>query len=106
MVAVTSNSFTSSQQLDLLEFLEVGLIVTNTQLEIKMWNGFMTNHTGIQAEDAIDQLLFSICPDIPEEYLRRKIQSVITLQSDLTVTWEQRSSLIKMNTAFTHSELN
>lgn len=91
------SQFEFQQQLELLQFLDIGVIVINTDLEIKLWNGFMINHTTIEAQDALNQKLFDVCPNIAEDYLRRKIQSVITLQSSLTITWQQRPFLFKMN---------
>lgn len=97
MDTLTQSNFESLQQLELLQFLDVGLIVINTHLEVKLWNSFMVNHTAIEAHDALNHNLFEICPDIPEEYLRKKFKSVTTLQSSLTITWQQRSFLFKMD---------
>jgi len=97
MDALTTTEFDANQQLDLVQFLDIGLIVINCQMEIKMWNSFMTNHTAIEAHDALDKSLFSLCPDLPHDYLRRKFQSVITLQSALAITWQQRPYIFKMS---------
>ncbi|NQZ31673.1 MAG: diguanylate cyclase [Oceanospirillaceae bacterium] len=97
MDAVTQSKFDSSQQLELLQFLDVGLVVVNSHLEIKLWNSFMTNHMAIEAVDAIDKTLFDVCPKLPDVYLQRKIKSVITLQNSLTITWQQRPHLFEMN---------
>ncbi|EPJ53817.1 MAG: hypothetical protein OFPI_09130 [Osedax symbiont Rs2] len=96
MDAITTQ-FDAKQQLELVQFLDIGLIVIDCQLKIKMWNSFMTNHTAIEADEAIDQQLFSLCSNLPVDYLRRKFQSVITLQSALTITWQQRPYIFKMN---------
>ncbi|MCJ8339520.1 MAG: GGDEF domain-containing protein [Pseudomonadales bacterium] len=97
MDVITKTEFDVKQQLELVQFLDIGLIVIDCQLQIKMWNSFMTNHTAIEAHEAIGQQLFSLLAQLPEDYLRRKFQSVITLQSALNITWQQRPYIFKMN---------
>ncbi len=97
MDTLTQPNFDSTQQLELLQFLDIGLIVIDTHLNIKLWNGFMINHTAVESEDALNHNLFNVCPDAPEDYLRSKFKSVVTLQSSLTITWQQRPYLFKMD---------
>jgi len=97
MDAVTPSELTSTQHLELLQFLDTGLIVLDSNFDIKLWNSFMTNHMAIESPDALNKPLFEVCPDIPEDYLRRKFHSVITLQSTLTITWQQRPHLFDMD---------
>jgi diguanylate cyclase (GGDEF)-like protein len=97
MDTLTQSSFESIQQLDLLQFLDIGLIVVDTHLDIKLWNGFMINHTAVESQNALNHNLFSVCPNTPEDYLRSKFKSVVTLQSSLTITWQQRPYLFKMD---------
>lgn len=92
-----TSSFSAQQQLELLQFLDIGLIVIDTTLEIKIWNSFMINHTAIDKEEALDKNLFDLIPSLPEDYLRRKFDSVIALQNTLTITWQQRPYLFKMD---------
>ncbi|EPJ44888.1 MAG: hypothetical protein OFPII_31670 [Osedax symbiont Rs1] len=96
MANLTSSDFHSAQQLELLQFLDVGLIVINCDFKVQLWNNFMSNHRALPAVDALNQDLFKVCPDVPEIYLRHKLQSVFSLKSTLTITWGQRPHLFKM----------
>jgi diguanylate cyclase (GGDEF)-like protein len=91
------SKFKPQQQLDILKDLDIGLIVINTDLEIQLWNNFIINHTAIESQDALNKPLFDICPDIDADFLSRKVRSVIALQNSLTITWQQRPYLIKMD---------
>ena len=97
MDTVKSTKFNTQQQLELLRGLDIGLIVVDATFKIELWNSFLVNHTAVEAQDALSKSLFDICPDIDQDCLRTKVRAVITLQSVLTITWQQRPYLIKMN---------
>ena len=97
MVTLSQSQFESRQYLDVLQFLDAGVIVINNQLDFKLWNSFMANHMSIESQDALDKPLFEVCPNLAQDYLRRKFESVMTLQSSMSITWQQRPYLFKMN---------
>ncbi|CAN2041619.1 two-component system, NtrC family, sensor kinase [Candidatus Magnetomoraceae bacterium gMMP-15] len=45
-------------------FMDIGVLVTDTKLNISSWNWWMKNHTGRKAEDMIGQPLLEVYPDI------------------------------------------
>lgn len=79
--------------LGLLQNLEVGLVVVDRDSYICMWNGFMENHSGISASKAVNQNLFSLYPELPERWLKKKIEAVLLLSNTAYISWEQRSYL-------------
>ncbi len=81
--------------MDMLQTIEVGLVVLDREYRIKVWNGFMENHSGITASKARDQSIFETFPDIPEHWLRRKVESVLLLNTRTFTTWEQRPYLFR-----------
>ncbi|WP_299199563.1 diguanylate cyclase [uncultured Amphritea sp.] len=79
--------------LGLLQNLEVGLVVVDRDSYICMWNGFMENHSGISASKAVNQNLFSLYPELPVRWLKKKIEAVLLLSNTAYISWEQRPYL-------------
>ncbi|WP_407657874.1 GGDEF domain-containing protein [Marinobacter bohaiensis] len=79
--------------MDMLETVEVGLVVLDHDYGVHVWNGFMENHSEITASRIKGRNLFEIFPDLPEPWLRRKLESVRLLRTRAFTTWEQRPYL-------------
>ncbi|WP_245543189.1 GGDEF domain-containing protein [Oceanospirillum maris] len=81
--------------MQVLQTVDAGLVVVDRQFEIQLWNGFMENHSGIRTSQARSSNIFNLFPDLPEQWLTRKLESVFTLDSRAYSTWEQRPHLFK-----------
>jgi diguanylate cyclase (GGDEF)-like protein len=81
--------------LGLLQNFEAGLIVVDRYHHICLWNGFMENHSGISASKAANQQLFSLFPELPERWLRKKMEGVLLLSNTAYISWEQRPYLFQ-----------
>jgi PAS domain-containing protein len=81
--------------MDMLQTVDVGIVVLNRDFEIKVWNGFMEAHSGKLPSDVRDKTLFSLFPDISENWFRRKAKAVFELRTRAFMTWEQRPYLFK-----------
>lgn len=79
--------------MDVFQSIDVGLIVLDRDSRVQVWNSFMQNHTGRNAADVIGQPVFGLLAGIPEDWLRRKIEAVMTLNGRAFSTWEQRPHL-------------
>lgn len=79
--------------MDMLQTIEVGLVVLDRDYRIHVWNGFMENHSGLSARKVRERSLFEVFPELPERWVRRKIQTVLTLRTRTFTTWEQRPYL-------------
>jgi len=80
---------------DMLESVEVGLVVLNLDFYVEAWNGFMENHSGINASQMRNKTLFEVFPDIPRSWLQRKVDSVVLLNTRAFTSWEQRPYLFR-----------
>jgi diguanylate cyclase len=81
--------------LDVLQSIGVGLVVMDKDYKITLWNGFMQNHSALMPAEAMGQTLFSLFPELPEKWFKRKAQSVFMLRNSAFTTWEQRPYLFK-----------
>ncbi|MFN2308675.1 MAG: diguanylate cyclase [Gammaproteobacteria bacterium] len=81
--------------MDMLHGLDVGLMVLDREYRVRLWNGFMENHSGQPSVNLIGKPLFELFPDLPEAWFRRKAESVFLLESRAFTTWEQRPYLLR-----------
>lgn len=82
-------------QMDILQNIDVGLVVMSPDYTIEVWNSFMQNHSGKAPEDVLNKSIFSVFPELSEQWFRHKSQSVFILQNTAFTTWEQRPYLFK-----------
>ncbi|MFH7588139.1 GGDEF domain-containing protein [Oceanimonas smirnovii] len=76
--------------IDMLESVDIGLVVLDKDFSIALWNDFMENHSGLNAAEVRGKNLFSQFPALPEQWLRRKVDTVVTLNTRTFTSWEQR----------------
>lgn len=79
--------------LDILQTIDVGLVVLDKSFHVKLWNGFMENHSGQTLQQLSDKSLFQSFPDLDERWVRQKIETVFALQCANFISWELRPFL-------------
>ena len=79
----------------MLHSIDVGVIVLDKDYNVKVWNDFMANHSGVLAHDIVDKNIFHILQEIPQDWFKRKSESVFLLNSRSFTTWEQRPYLFR-----------
>ncbi|MDY6890760.1 MAG: diguanylate cyclase [Pseudomonadota bacterium] len=82
-------------QLGLLQYLDVGLIVLDTEHRIHLWNNFMVNHSGVRDAIAYGKRLEELFDDFPGHWFQRKLESVFMLHNRAFITWEERPYLFR-----------
>lgn len=82
-------------QMDILQNIDVGLVVMSPDYTIEVWNSFMQNHSGKAPEDVLNKSIFTVFPELSEQWFRHKSQSVFILQNTAFTTWEQRPFLFR-----------
>lgn len=83
--------------MEMLHTIDVGLVVLDRDYNIQIWNGFMENHSGLLPREVKDKSLFSLFDEIPEDWFRRKAESVFLLKNKAFTIWEQRAYVFKFN---------
>jgi PAS domain-containing protein len=73
----------------------VGLVIIDLEMNIKVWNGFMENHSGLLAHDVTNKKLYELFDEISEQWLKQKINTVCLLKNKTFTTWQQRPYLLK-----------
>ncbi|WP_085299145.1 GGDEF domain-containing protein [Cognaticolwellia mytili] len=83
--------------MEMLHTIDVGLVVLDRDYRIQIWNGFMENHSGLLPREAKGRILFDLFDEIPEDWFRRKAESVFLLKNKAFTIWEQRPYVFKFN---------
>ena len=81
--------------IDMVQTIEVGIIVLDKNYNIKLWNSFMENHSGVSPNDLKDKNLFQEFPDLESKWLKQKMESVFLLRNRSFISWEQRPYVFK-----------
>lgn len=79
--------------MDVLQNIDAGLIVLDTEMRVQLWNSFMQNHSALPPPEVMGRSLFELFPELPEDWFRRKVQTVFELHNSAFTTWEQRPYL-------------
>ena len=81
--------------MEMLQNIDVGLVVLDRDYRVQVWNNFMFNHSAISPSRALEADLFALCPELPEDWLRHKVDSVFLLNNRAFTIWEQRPYLFR-----------
>lgn len=81
--------------MDVLQFIDVGLVILDTDYKVQLWNAFMQNHSAKDSSEVLGKNIFESFPELPEDWFRRKADSVFSLHNSAFTTWEQRPYLFR-----------
>lgn len=94
MTALSTTDVSSTHLvLQLLQTLDNGLIMLDAEYRVQLWNSFMENHSRIPVSSARNRNIFDLFPELPAAWLKRKVDSVFSLQSRTFCTWEEHPRL-------------
>lgn len=78
---------------NIIERINTGIFVVTIDYTIVEWNHYMETHSGKSASSVIGENLFSVFPELPKAWLKRKLQSVFILNNYSFTSWEHRPYL-------------
>lgn len=84
---------------DMLESVEIGLVVLDLEFKVQLWNGFMENHSGLTSTAVREQNIFLLFPELPAAWLKRKIDTVVMLNTRAFTSWELRPYLFRFGSS-------
>jgi diguanylate cyclase len=83
--------------LSILQNIDIGLVVLDRDYRIRLWNGFMENHSNRTSAQLLGKEIFSEFPEISGKWLKKKVESVFLLNNRAFTTWQQRTHLLKFS---------
>jgi diguanylate cyclase (GGDEF)-like protein/PAS domain S-box-containing protein len=81
--------------LDVIQSSNIGIVVLDRTLHVEVFNRFMQAHSGIKSENAMGRSILELFPDLPEQWLWRRIETVFELGIPVYATWEERPYLFR-----------
>lgn len=79
--------------LDIIQSSNIGIVVLDRTLRVEVFNRFMQAHSGISSERAMGHEITELFPDLPVQWLWRRMQTVFGLGIPVYTTWEERPYL-------------
>jgi len=83
----------------IVERVNCGVFTVDRELRILTWNRFMQSHSGRSADSVVGHDLFEAFPQLPRQWLSRKVEGVFVLGTPAYSSWEHRPYLFR----FEHS---
>lgn len=80
--------------LDIVQSIDVGVVVMDRDYNVEVWNSFMENHSGVGADKAARQSLFTLFPEIDQAWFTHKVETAVMLGTRAFTIWEQRPNLV------------
>ena len=77
----------------LIDAIDQGIVIVDSNTEILLWNKFMTQYSGIPSDAAVGKSLYELFPYLSEEWLDLKLRSVRLLKNFSFISWSQRPQL-------------
>lgn len=79
----------------IVDGVNIGVVVVDRSCTIVRWNRFMALHSGVSTDAAVGENLFSVCPELPRQWLEQKIRRVFLLRHYAFTSWQQRPYLFR-----------
>ncbi len=80
----------------LIDLIDAGVFVIDRELRIRGWNAFMVSHSGRGRREVMGRSIFDVFPELPDDWLRKKIARVFALGSPSFTSWEQRPWVFRL----------
>ena len=80
-----------------LQQINLGVVLLDQDCRVAYWNDFMSINSGRSAAEAVGRSLFELFPELPRLWVKKKIDSVFTLQNLAFTSWQQRPHLFNFS---------
>ncbi|SDZ96535.1 sensor domain-containing diguanylate cyclase [Alkalimonas amylolytica] len=80
----------------ILQQLNSGVLVLSTDYGISFYNQFIERRLGVPLAEVRHKSVFDVFTDLPEAWLKRKLDSVVALNAPTFSSWEQRPYVLKL----------
>lgn len=91
---MTDNTAISRETLEsMLNAINMGVLLIDRDYRVLFSNPFMSLNSGLPPQALVGHTLFDAFPELPERWVRQKINSVFTLKNFAFTSWQQRPHL-------------
>lgn len=79
----------------IVESLGIGVFILNKDMEVQLWNQFMSANSGLSSDDMLGKNIFDQFPELPQRWFKKKVDSVFILKNRSFTAWKQRPYLFQ-----------
>lgn len=79
----------------IVDLTGIGIAAVDARMNIILWNRFMEIHSNLKPSEVLGRNLFDCFPELPRDWLEKKLKSVIVLRNSAFTSWQQRQYLFK-----------
>ncbi|MCP4114151.1 MAG: diguanylate cyclase [Desulfobacteraceae bacterium] len=81
----------------ILDNINIGVMVLDSNDHVVYWNHFMEKHSGIHSDELLGKNLFDVFTYLPRQWLKLKLKSVKLIKNYSFVSWTQRPYLFQFS---------
>jgi diguanylate cyclase (GGDEF)-like protein len=81
---------------DITNKINTGILIIDNEYNIVFWNRYLEIHANKYTDDVVGHNIFQVFPELPQKWLKRKVESVFQLKSQSFCSWEQRHHLFEL----------
>lgn len=76
--------------IQVMDDVDAGLFILDKNYNVCVWNKFMQVYSGVSAEQILNKNLFEVISELPETWLKNKIDSALMMRMKNFSSWENR----------------
>ena len=80
-----------------VESLDIGVFILNKDMEVQLWNQFMSTNSGLPSAEVVGKNLLELFPELPQRWFKKKIDGVFILKNRSFTAWKQRPYLFQFH---------
>ena len=80
-----------------IDRLDVGVLILDRDMNVQLWNQFMSANSGRSAEEVVGGNIMDLFPELPQRWFKKKIDSVFILKNRSFTAWQQRPYLFQFS---------
>ncbi|MGB1322300.1 MAG: diguanylate cyclase [Vibrio gallaecicus] len=94
--------------LQVMDTIDVGLVVLDSDYNVCLWNSFMQSYSGIKVDQIMHRNLFEVIPSLPQAWLTDQIVASTELRSRSFSNWEDRPHIFEFKnySPLSHQRIN
>lgn len=92
-----STEVLSAELVAVLESINLGVLLLDSDYRVVFWNDFMVIHSGKDCAAVRGKSLFEIFPELPRLWVQKKVDGVFALQNLAFTSWQQRPHLFNFS---------
>ena len=80
----------------IVDRVNLGVVAIDRTYRVQLFNRFMQTYTGLASSEVVGRSLFAVFANLPEAWLKKKVDGVFLLKNYAFTSWQQRPYVFRM----------